>query len=112
MNKFVVFSFSGNPMCFVHVLLNALDMDSKGMETKIVIEGESVKLIKEMETSGNSLYKKAKEKGLIDCICKACSAKMGALEYNETVGISLGGDMSGHPSMSSYMGKGYQIITL
>jgi len=26
-------------MCFIHVLLNALDMDDKGMEIKIVIEG-------------------------------------------------------------------------
>lgn len=112
MNKVVIFAFNGNPMCFVHVLLNALDMDSWGMDTKIVIEGEAVKLIKEMEESGNMLYKKAKEKGLIDCICKACSAKMGVLEYNETVGIPLKGDMSGHPSMTYYMDMGYEIITL
>jgi len=112
MEKFVIFAFTGNPMCFVHVLLNAIDMDSKGLDAKIVIEGEAVKLIKEMEESNNSLYKKAKEKGLIDCICKACSAKMGVLEYNETVGIPLGSDMSGHPSMSSFTNKGYQVITL
>lgn len=99
-------------MCFVHVLLNALDMDSKGMEAKIVIEGEAVKLIKEMEESGNSLYKKVKEKRLIDGICKACSSKMGVLEYNAAVGIPLIGDMSGHPSIASFMEKGYQIMTL
>lgn len=112
MDQFVIFAFNGNPMCFVHVLLNALDLESKGMGGKIVIEGEAVKLLEEMETSGNPLYRKAKEKGLIDCICKACSSKMGVLEYNETVGIPVGGDMSGHPSMAAYIEEGYQIITL
>lgn len=112
MNKFVIFAFNGNPMCFIHVLLNALDMDDKGMEIKIVIEGEAVKLLKEMEESNNPYYKKAKEKGLIDCICKGCSAKMGVLEYNKSLGIPLNGDMSGHPSMLFYIEKGYNIITL
>lgn len=112
MDKTVIFAFNGNPMCFVHVLLNALDMDARGREAKIVIEGEAVKLVKEMEESGNPLYMKAKEKGLIDCICEGCSAKMGVLEFNKTVGIPLSGEMSGHPSMLSYMEKGYAVITL
>lgn len=112
MNKIVIIAFNGNPLCFVHVLLNALDMDSKGIQAKIVIEGEAVKIIKNMEETSDPLYKKAKEKGLIDCICKACSTKMGVLEFNETVGIPLVSEMSGHPSMASYINKGYQIITL
>ena len=99
-------------MCFVHVLLNAIDMDSKGMDAKIVIEGEAVKLVKDMEESGNPLYKKAKGKGLIDCICKACSTKIGVLEFNKTAGIPLASDMNGHPLITSYIYKGYQIITL
>jgi len=111
-NKFVIFAFNGNPMYFTHVLLSALDMESKGMEAKIIIEGEAVKLIEEMETGDNSLYKKAKDKGIIDGICKACSAKMGVLEYNETVGLPIKDDMNGHPSMALYINQGYQIITL
>ena len=54
----------------------------------------------------------AKEKGLIDCICKACSASMNVLEYNQNIDIPLKEDMSGHPSMEAYIEKGYQIITL
>jgi hypothetical protein len=34
------------------------------------------------------------------------------LEYNEQVDILLKGDMSGHPSMESYIEKGFEIITL
>ena len=111
-NKLIIFAFKGNPVCFMHVLLNALDMHGKGMDAKVIIEGEAVKLVEEMETSNNHLYKDARDKGIIDGICKACSAKMGVLEYNETVGIPLKDDMSGHPSMALYINEGYQIITL
>ena len=73
MDKFVIFAFNGNQMCFLHVLLNAIDMENRGMESKIVIEGEAVKLVVEMEESKNPLYLKAKQKGIIAGICKACS---------------------------------------
>lgn len=112
MNKFVFFAFKGELLCFNHVLLNALDFSSKGMEAKIIIEGEAVKLVKELEESDNPMYKSAKTKGLIDGICKACSAKMGVLDYNQTVGIPLKDEMNGHPSMAAYIKEGYHIITL
>ncbi len=112
MEKFIYFAFNGNQVCFIHVLLNALDMESKGLKALIIAEGEAVRLIKDMEASENPLYIKAKEKGLIDGICKACSAQMGVLEYNETVGIPLKDDMNGHPSMSAYVNEGYRVITM
>ena len=37
--KVALFAFNGELMCFIHVLLNALDMNKKGYEVKIVIEG-------------------------------------------------------------------------
>jgi len=110
--KIVIYAFNGSQMCFMHVLLNALDMDSKEVEVKIIIEGEAVKLVKEMEASDNPLYSKAKEKGLFDGICKACSTNMGVLEYNETVGIPIKGEMSGHPSMAAYINEGYKVVTM
>ena len=111
-NKIAIFAFKGNVMCFAHVLLNAVDMKSKGMDVKIIMEGEAVKLIKELQESNNGLYAKAKELGLFDCICKACSAKMNVLEFNENSGIPLADEMHGHPAMSRYINDGYQIITL
>lgn len=112
MSKYVFFAFKGEAMCFMHILLNASDMHSKGIEAKIVIEGEAVVLVKKMIESKNPLFKKVMDKGLIDCICKACSAKMGVLEYNEFCGIPINSDMAGHPPMASYIEKGYSIITL
>ena len=112
MRKIAFFAFRGNEMCFAHLLLNALDLDSKGIKALIVMEGEAVQLLKPLEESKNPLYLKAKEKGLFDCICRACSAKLGCLEFNETTGIPLKGDLQGHPSMEQYIAQGYEIITL
>jgi len=112
MNKFAFFAFNGNMMCFQHILLNALDLDDKGQKAKIIIEGEAVTLVQKLEESNNKHYFEAKERALIDCICKACSASLGVLEYNKSTDIPLKGDMSGHPSMEAYTKQGYQIITL
>lgn len=111
---YCLYAFNGEMMCFVHVLLNALDMKGKGTECTIVFEGASVKLIPELEKKDNpfsALYAKARDAGLIDGACKACSSKMGVLDAVKEAGIPLLDDMSGHPSMSNYMIRGYTILT-
>ena len=47
MRKIAFFPFKGEKMCFMHVLINALDCHEKGMDVKIIVEGEAVKLIKD-----------------------------------------------------------------
>jgi len=114
MKKIALFVFNGDPMCFIHVLLNALDMKAKGDEAKIIIEGASVKLIPELAKSGNplnGLWKKNLEAGLVEGVCKACSNKLGTLEAAKEQGLTLLDDMSGHPGMSAYRNRGYEIIT-
>jgi len=104
MKKFALFAFNGDPMCFIHVLLNALDMKAKGHETKIIIEGASVKLIPELEKPGmplNGLWKKSLEAGLVEGVCKACSNKSGTLEAAKEQGLTILDDMSGHPGMAA-----------
>jgi hypothetical protein len=114
MKKFALFVFNGDPMCFIHVLLNALDMKAKGDEARIIMEGASVQLIPELAQSGhplNGLWKKNLEAGLVEGVCKACSSKLGTLEAAKGQELTLLDDMSGHPSMSAYRDKGYEIIT-
>ena len=114
MKKIVLFAFNGDFMCFVHVLLNALDMKRKGHEVKIVIEGSATKLIPELKKKGNpmyTLYQKTKDSGLIEGVCKACSNKMGTLGAAKEEGFKLLDDMSGHPGIADYIEKGFEIIT-
>ena len=37
--KFVLFAFNGDKMCFINVILNDLDLQKKGFNIKVVIEG-------------------------------------------------------------------------
>jgi len=114
MKKVALYAFNGDPVCFIHVLLNALDMNEKGYDIKLVIEGSAVRLIKvlnEPEAPLHELYEKVKKAGLIDCVCKACAAKMDSAESARQQGLPVWGDVNGHPGMAGYQEKGYEIIT-
>ncbi|HEB68886.1 MAG TPA: cytoplasmic protein [Desulfobulbus sp.] len=114
MNKVILFAFRGDPMCFVHVLLNGLDMAERGQEGKIIIEGDAVKLIPEMAQPDHflhQLYLRAVKTDIIIGACRACSTKLGVAAAIEQEGVRLVGDMSGHPAMSDYIARGYTIIT-
>jgi len=101
-------------MCFVHVLLNGLDMKEKGFVVKIVIEGSATKLIPDLGVEGNLVngpFKRAQAENLIDGVCKACATKMGTAEDAKALGIAMLSDMWGHPAMSNYLREGYEVIT-
>ncbi|MFN3567282.1 MAG: cytoplasmic protein [Caldimicrobium sp.] len=113
--KFVFFAFRGDSMCFIHVLLNALELASHGKESKIVFEGESVKLLPELYDEKGALhhlYKRALEKNLIAGVCKACSQKFGTYEFAKKMGLTILEELSNHASMWSFIKEGYQVITM
>ena len=114
MKRVVLVAFNGDPMCFVHVLLNALDMGGKGYEVKVVIEGSATKLANDLcdtEKPFSKLYLDVRDRGLIDCVCKACASKMEALEGIERQNLPLCSEMKGHPSLAKYLEQGYEVIT-
>jgi hypothetical protein len=114
MKKVALFVFNGDPMCFIHVLLNALDLNEKGNEVQIIVEGAATKLVPEMVKEDHPLFKlygKALEKGLIAGACKACSAKLGVKQAIEQTGLPLLDDMAGHPGMAEYLDAGFEIIS-
>lgn len=113
--KVAFVAFKGEAMCFVHVLLNALDMAEKGHEVKVVLEGAATQQIAELADASKpfaQLYAKVKDKGLVDAVCRACASKMNALEAAQAQGLPINADMSGHPPLARYIEEGYQIITL
>ncbi len=99
----------------MHAMLNALDLEEKGMWGEIVFEGESTKLIPMISQPDHylyPLYEQTNNKGMFYGACKACAEKMEVAEYAESENIPLIGDMSGHPPMSDFIKQGYTIITL
>ena len=114
MKKIALVAFNGELLCFVHVLLNALDMHEKGQEVIVVFEGAAVKLVAELEKTDNpfhSLYLKVRQNELIRGVCRACSAKLGAMEAVQNAGLRLLDDMSGHPSLAAIMAQGFTVLT-
>jgi len=114
MKKFALFVFNDDPMCFIHVRLNAHDMSDKGHEAKIIVEGGATKLISELEKKSHplhQLWKRAKAKGLVEGVCKACANKMETISEAKAQGLTLLEDMLGHPGMARYRDAGFEIIT-
>ncbi len=112
--KYALFAFNGDPVCFVHVMLNAADLREKGHEVKVVLEGSAVTVARELEKPDApfaGIWKEFKASGLIDAVCRACSAKLGVTAEVEALGLPLTGEMKGHPPMSAYIAEGFQIIT-
>lgn len=114
MQKKAFFVFNGDPICFIHVLLNAIDASEKNYDTTIIMEGAATKLLPELSKENFPLHKlwnKAKEKKLVGGVCKGCAVKMGTLESAEQQGLTLLREMSGHPSMADFWKDGYEVIT-
>ena len=76
MSKVVIVAFTGDPTCYAHALLNALDMKARSYDVKLVIEGAATKMVVEQEKESapfHGLWNKIKESGLIDAVCRACA---------------------------------------
>ncbi len=114
MKKVLLCAFNGEIMCFVHVLLNALDFNERGYETAVVVEGAAVKVVPEMAAPDHAmhgLYRQVKNAGLMHGVCRACSAKFGVLDAVEKEGLTLLADMKGHASLARYVDQGFHVIT-
>lgn len=114
MRNVALFVFNGDPICFVHVLLNGLDMAAKGDRVAIVMEGAATKLLPSLSDPAqmlHPLWEKAKAAGIVAGVCKACAAKMQTTGDAKEQDLPLLGDMNGHPSMAGYLDAGFTIIT-
>ena len=114
MKKVALFVFNGDPVCFIHVLLNGLDMKAKGMQSRIVVEGAATALLPKLADPQNPLHRlweNAKKQGIVEGVCKGCAHKMGTIDEANRQGLALLDDMSGHPSMSGYIESGFEVIS-
>lgn len=112
MKKVLFYAMNGEKMCFMHNLMNGLDLAEAGHEVRIIFEGPSVKLVSELAAENNPLYQKAKGAGLIAGICLACSKVMGVFEANQALDLPFLDDMMGHAGMKRYLEDGYEIISM
>ncbi len=112
---FVLLAGIDMPCRMTHMLLWSLDVVSRGGEAKIIFEGEAphwLLVLPDPEHGRHNLYRKVKEMGLIDAVCKACAVQAQAVEAASEEGLRLVYDASGHVSLAPYMDEGYEIVTL
>ena len=115
MKKIAFFGFTDELMCFAHALFNADEMLSKGWEVKIIIEGRSTALIPVLDSEKNpfrELFIKLSNIPGVISVCRACANKMGTLEEAKKREMTIDGSLLGHPSIHSYLEKGYEIVTI
>ncbi|MEO0077827.1 MAG: cytoplasmic protein [candidate division WOR-3 bacterium] len=113
MKKVALFVFNGDPLCFIHVALNAMDMKDRGYDVKVIVEGEATKLISLLRNEtkpGAAEFKKLRILGLIDCVCKACANKNTVLPAVVEQGFKVCDELSGHPSIARYKEAGYEVL--
>lgn len=114
MKKIALIAYDGELTCFAHVMLYALDFSSKGYQVKVVVEGAATRLITELgrpEAPFANLYRELRDKELLDCVCEACSVRMGTFTAAQEQGLTIDGEMKGHPSLERFVNEGFEIIT-
>jgi len=115
MKKVAVFAFSGDPTSFAHAMLTAMDMKDRGYDVRVVVEGDATKLLSLLRNETKpfaEVYRRFRDRGLIDCVCRACAAKNGVVPAVIEQDLKLADDMAGHPGMAAYMEQGYEVVTL
>lgn len=112
MKKVLLYGMTGEKSCFLHVLLNAVDLHQAGHEVKVIFEGASVALPAKFAGEKNPVYLKAKEAGLLAGICLACSKTLGVYEANEALGLPFLSEISGHAGIRPYLEAGYEVISI
>lgn len=112
MKKVLFYGMTGEKTCFMHVLLNALDLHTSGYEVRVVLEGASVKLPAVLEEEKNPVYLKVREAGLLAGVCLACSKTLGVYEKNLALGLPMLSDMSGHAGIKPYLEAAYEVISI
>jgi hypothetical protein len=111
--KIALFAFNSDPVVFAHCLLNGLEMNTRGWEVKIVIEGDATKQVSLLRNETKpfaGIWRQALTAKLIDCVCRACAQKNTVVPAVVEQGLTLCGELDGHPSIARYIEQGYQVL--
>jgi len=76
--KIALFAFNSDPVVFAHCLLNALNIQARGWEVKVIIEADAtrqVSLLRNETKPFAPIWQRAKNAKLIDCVCRACAQR-------------------------------------
>jgi hypothetical protein len=111
--KIALFAFNSDPVVFAHCLLNALNMQARGWEVKVIVEGDATKQVSLLRNETKpfaTLWQRAKDVRVIDCVCRACAQKNTIVPAVIEQGLELCDEMDGHPSVARYIEQGFEVM--
>lgn len=117
MRKIVILLFAGTdvPCRLQHAILFARDAVQRGLEARIVFEGQSPQWLVPFAAGEHKLrplFETARSEGLIDGVCKACAAANGALDAAEQLALPLLANAFGHVSLAGYVVDGFETVVI
>lgn len=110
--KVLLYAMTGEKSCFMHVLLNALDLKAAGHEVQVIFEGASVRLPALLSEEKNPNFVQARDQGLLAGVCLACSKTLGVYEQNAALGLPMLDDMRGHAGFRRYLENDWEVISI
>ncbi len=100
----------------VHALLYATDLVEKGYEVVLIYDGAGTGWAKEFRKPANPFhghYAKLIKLGIVEEICDYCADSFDVKNnLSEQQKKLLVGDYKGHPSLTKWIERGYQIVVL
>jgi len=100
----------------VHALLYATELAEHGHDVVLIFDGAGAGWVSELDKLENPFhqhYLRIKQLGIVEQICDYCADAYDVKkDLSEDQMKLLVGDYKGHPSLSRWVGRGYQIIVL
>ena len=102
-----------------HAFMYALECSALGHEVRLLLEGPATACLNRLAEGGKFvlLFKKAKEAGLLEGLCKTASGGCSTdikdrdvAELAEKEGLKLISDLDGHAGIGRFIGDGYQVL--
>lgn len=102
-----------------HAFMYALECSEKGHEVRIILEGPASACVNRLPEGGSfyELFRRAKNTGIIDGVCKTASGGCSTgkklrdvAKAAEKEGLKLLSDLDGHAGIGHFVEAGYQVI--
>lgn len=108
--KVLFYVMETEPMYYNHMMMNVLDLKEDGIDVRVVLESQAVKL--PIELKDNEMFNKVKDAGVIDGICKGCAEVLDVYDELEEMGYTFLDDMMGHAGIKPYLKEGFEIVNM
>lgn len=99
-----------------HALLYARELADGGYQVALIFDGAGTGWANELSKPDNPLHKhyvEFRKRGIVEVVCDYCAEHFGHKEnLLEAQRKLLVGDYEGHPDISKWIDKGYQVIVI